>query len=616
MKRVLRGLLALTLVSSFAAFADNDCNDCEKSCLRPCDGYPFLLARSQGRNTARQLVGEQQFTNMYDMDSTYGSFSVAVEYSRTFKGERIANFLFGKDLVNCCELYIQGSDVADRHANAWIADNFGLPTDFSSKITFCPKVQNAIVDLNLFVGLDEVTEGLYVKVNAPVVWSKWELQPCENDINEAKEPFTAGYMAKEEISSANLPKNFMEAINGGVTWGDMQSPILYGKISSCALTTTRIAEIDVTLGWNFFLEEDYHFGAFIYAAAPTGNRPCGKYLFESVVGNGKHWELGGGLSGSWIFYRNEDCEDRYVGLWLDATIAHLFKASQCRSFDICNKANSRYTLLQEMTTADGNLTGEADAYTPVKYQYAGNLIPAINWSTFNVDVKINVQADIALKLGWVRDNWEFDLGYNLYARTGETFCCKDCDDCNNDCCGETVTSKSYALKDCLSVYGRYGAGTIIPLGNTANDATISSCGTVDNAQTAFYTDGGHNAVYLVPTASDVPVTSSVQPVLLSRSDLNLGKSPSAITHKVFGHISYTWKDTDECWVPFLGIGGEVEFAQNTDCCNDCGDTCAPCSTTNGTTTTTNCNSCDDCCDKRRGGFSIWGLWVKGGVSFD
>ena len=637
MNRVLRGLLALSLVSSFVAYGaetakswnncctnGSDCNsccDCDKCCLGPCDGYPFLQQRSQGRNSARQLVGEQQFINQYDMDCTYGTFSVALEYSKTFRNERIANFLFGKDLVNCCELYVQGSQVPNRHANAWVADYFGLPTDYSSKVRFCPKVQNVIIDLNFFLGLDEVTEGLYLKINAPLVWTKWELNPCENRINEGSNAFAAGYMSQTEIPRASLPSSFLEASNGGVTWGDMKTPIQYGRISTCDLTKTRIAEIDFTLGWNFVLEEDYHFGAFLYVAAPTGNRPCGKYLFEPMVGNGKHWELGGGLSGSWTFWQNEECEDRYWGLWLDATIAHLFKANQCRSFDFCCKPNSRYMLLQEMTKADGNLTGEADAYTPVNNQYATNLIPAINWSTFNVDVKINVQADVALKLGYVRENWNFDLGYNLYARTGEKFCCNDCEDCCCDSSCQSASSKTYAAKGCLPVYGRWipEGDQIIPLGNTASNATISCCGDTDNSEQAFYTSE-HRDVFLIPTTDYA--TSSVQPVLVSRNMLNLGKSPSSITHKVFGHISYAWKDRDEDWIPFLGIGGEVEFAQNTDCCNDCNYNCAPCSTTGTTHTssTTNCNACcnnckDDCCT-RRGGLSIWGLWIKGGISFN
>jgi len=633
MNRILRGLLVLSLVSSFVAYgavntksrnscctcSNECCCDCDKCCLGPCDAYPFLQARSQGRNSARQMVGEQQFINQYDMDSTYGTFSVALEYSRTFRNERITNFLFGKDLVNCCELYIQGSGVANRNANAWLADYFGLPTDYYSRVSFCPKVQNVIVDLNFYIGLDEATEGLYLKINAPLVWTKWELNPCESIMDQGSAPFVAGYMSQEEISRATLPSSFLQSVNGGVTWGDMKTPMQYGRISTCDLTKTRIAEIDFTLGWNFVLEEDYHFGAFLYLAAPAGNHPCARYLFEPIVGNGKHWELGGGLSGSWIFSQSDEYEDRYWGLWFEATIAHLFKASQCRSFDFCCKPNSRYMLLQEMVQADGNLTGEADAYTPVKYQYAANLIPAINWTTFNVDVKINVQADIALKLGYVRENWNFDLGYNLWARTGEKFCCDCCEDCCNDCCCQSTSRKTYAAKGCLPVYGRWqnGQDTIVPLGNTSSNATISCCGDVDNSETAFYTSGGNNPVILLPDTT--AATSSVQPVLATRDLLNLGKSPSSITHKVFGHISYAWKDREEDWIPFLGIGGEVEFAQNTDCCcNDCCNTCTPCSTTS--THNTNCNSncnncCDDCCT-RRGGLSIWGLWIKGGISFD
>ncbi|MFC1842936.1 hypothetical protein ACFLYU_04725 [Candidatus Dependentiae bacterium] len=653
MNRVLRGLFAFSLLTSFVVYgADscctnatgcNTCNsccyDCNNCCLGPCDGYPFLQIRSQGRDSARELVGWQQFTNKYDMDSTYGAFSATVEYSRSFRNERLTHFLFGNDLVNCCELHVQGSQAPNRNPKAWMADSFGLPTDFESKISFCPKIQNIVIDLNFYLGLDELAEGLFMRLNAPIVWTKWELCPCERVCNQGENGFDAGYMSTSTIPRTSLAKSFLQTMNGSYKFGDMQTPIRFGRIGNNCCTKTRLGEIDFSFGWNFSTEEDHHFGAFLYVAAPAGNRPCGTYLFEPMVGNGKHWEFGGGFTGSWIFYRSEECEDRYMGLWLEATVAHLFKTCQCRSFDFCCKPNSRYMLLEEMGSNDDVIQGEVDGESvTANYQYKKNLIPAINWATFNIDVRIDVQADIALKFGYISDNWDFDIGYNLWARTGEKFCC--------DCCA-CDTGKKYAIKGDTWLYGAEGAagdGDKSALSASQSLANIRSGKNYpavdsDNPKTNPRIDNPYNAekdgtdLYVIGDSPSARIKTSIDPVLVSRNLLNLGKSPSAITHKVFAHIGYAWKDCQEDWVPFLGIGGKVEFAQDNykDCCCDsCNTCCDPCcNTTCSTTCNTNscsnssnscCNNncCDSCCDSctRRGGVSVWGVWIKGGVAFD
>ena len=654
MNRVIRGLLALALMTSLAAYGAttkgsccnssiSNCGDCDSNCcLDACDGYPFLQIRSQGRNTARQLSGIQQFINRYDMDCTNGMFSIALEYTKSFREERIANFYFGKDYVNCCELYVQGSQVENRNSRAWLADYFGLPKNYDSRVKFCPKIQNVIVDLDFYLGLDECREGLYFRINAPIVYTKWELCPKERVLEAGEEGFDAYYMAEEALERTALSGSFLQTMAGGVTWGDMKTPLQYGRIHTCDCTKTRLAEIDFTLGWNFRLEEDDTFGVFLYVGAPAGNRPCANYLFEPIVGNGKHWELGGGITGSYIFWRSEECEDRYMGLWLDATVAHLFKACQCRSFDFCRKPNSRYMLLAEMEKNNTAplLNDDGNPEVNATYKYKKNLIPAINWSTLNVDVRIDVQADIALKLGYVKENWSWDLGYNLYARTGEKFCndccddgcdCNDCGNCNN-CCG-TGNNGVYVLKGDSYLYGTDvvpSPDEIKPLSASQSMATINGGKNFPELSTDTATTGpttnprvdnpkfaysGDNA--LLTTNNDA-VNSSFQPIFVTRKDLNTCKSPSMITHKIFTHFSYAWKDKDECedWVPFLGIGGEVEFAQDTDCCcNNCNNDC-----NNSTTSSLNCNNncsndCNDCCTKR-GGISQWGIWLKGGLSFD
>jgi len=641
MRRVFKGLLSLILLVSFARVAANcgSCGDCcnDNSCISPCDGYPYLAYRSQGVDAARELVGWQQFINKYDMDSTYGAFYAGVEYTRTFREKQIAQFLFGSDLTgNCCNtLLIQGGDVENRNCKAWLADYFGLPEDFSSEVTFCPRIENVVVDLSFYVGLDEVAEGLYFRIFAPITWSRWNLNMCENVLCEGgTQDFLPGYMNAEGVERSALPCNFTDAIDGCKTWGDMQTGMKHGRMRSCKDTKTRLADIHVALGWNFVRDEDYMFGLNIQATAPTGNKPCGAYLFEPIVGNGGHWELGAGLNSSWIWWRSEETEDHYFGMWFDANITHLFKTCQCRSFDFCGKPNSRYMLLEQMGSnpaGDNQILGEnGEGHDAANYRYQQCLVPAINFTTFNIDVKIDVQADLVFKLGWVKENWSFDLGYNLWARTGEKFCLDD--DC---CCCGCPSDACYAIKGDAYIYGYDQAlpgGTAYPLSATQKCATIYGGRHIavanhpqnPNIDNPLPAEVGPNFTDLVDFEGN-RVNTSIQPELVTRNDINIGKSPSAITHKIFAHLSYAWKDKDENWVPFLGIGGFAEFSTCKDlCCDDCCDTSCNtgCNTSCNTGCNTSCNTnccntcCDSSCSSKKGGVSQWGIWIKGGVSFD
>ena len=49
---------------------------------------------------------------------------------------------------------ISGSAIANRGANDWLADYFGLPRDFQSTVIFKPTISNYILDFSFYAGLD------------------------------------------------------------------------------------------------------------------------------------------------------------------------------------------------------------------------------------------------------------------------------------------------------------------------------------------------------------------------------------------------------------------------------------------------------------------------------
>lgn len=619
MKQILKVLLFSSLLSAVAIKADNTSNPifktstggcCAGCCLGACDGSPFLLPRSQGQDLVRESVGVDQFINRFDMTSPYGIFAVTPGYTRSIKPDNIAQYYFGDQLTVYNTLLIQGSNVSTRNTNAWVADYFGLPSDWSSSVKFSPIIDNFMVDLNFYIGLENFWRGTYFKIHSPLTHTRWNMNMTECKKNrgadtEQDPSYHKGEMSKAELRTADLPKSFMAATQGTTTFGDMKSPMCYGKFPLCSMNRTRLADINATLGWNIFKSDDYNFGLYVDATLPTGTRPSACYLFEPIIGNGRHFELGAGVLASWIFLRSGEYEDRYFNLAFDAKFNHLFSSCQRRSFDFCDKPNSRYMLLEEFGPADGHLTTGQDYIAA--YQYTGNLIPAINYTTFNVDAKINLQADIVLKVGYVRENWNFDFGYNLWARTGEKFKCTDCSPC--------VDEFKYALKGNAWLYGEYYESPGYKseeLSNTNSDATIQSVGVLDNGANGFYDS---TPIYTIgsqhQTADQLQI--SKPPVFVTRADLNMGETPVAVSQKMFFNIDYAWKDQDARWLPFLGIGGSIEVAKGSkkDCtCNcNCNDDTAACCDNN-------CGSCCNTNNTKYGAISQIGVWLKAGLYFE
>ncbi len=638
MNKIVKGLMTFAfLVSAGALEATTvNCGKCcveETCCETVCGGHPFFSIRSQSINAARDLVGWQMMINKFDADGFHGAFSITPEYTRSFRPCRIAGFFFGDDIQNGV-LTISGSrkgttrvagdpeardntSAVKRGEHEWLADYFGLPTNFESRVKFIPRISNFLVDLGLYIGLDEGWEGGFFKIHAPLVYTKWELNMCESAITESTFDYFRGYMDSIGIDRSEMPKDFTAAMKG-VTWGDMQEALKYGKIADCGArsqTKVRLSDIEVALGWNFVRDEDYHFGLMVRASFPTGNKPTAEYLFEPIVGSGGHWMLGAGMTAHMNLWRREDM-DSAIDIYVDTNVGHYFKTKQWRSFDLKDKKNSRYMLIQEMGTPVENLYAGTD-YDENKipaYQYQERLFPLINKTTCCTDVSIAMQGDFAIKVAYYCEGFSLDVGYNLWGRSGEKFN----EDCCTDCC---LAESKYALKGDTFVIGFVaadadadGVGTPsplrnapVPLSGTQSEATINSGKNtpsgelfvpahyanpgVDNKQLAWLDNNVNEKNTIMDDHNldhdeDYHTNTSLEPKLLSCDDINMCKTPSALSHKIFFNMSYAWdgnKEKDD-WIPFFGIGGEIEFSGESD------DTYSA--------------------------VSQWGIWIKGGMSFD
>jgi len=616
------------------------------SVCTPCrNPKSIFLPRSQARNAAREIAGWQPYIHRHGFDDTYGIFSITPAYTQSFDPDTITDYLFGQAATDG-KVVFSGSDRSDRGEFDIVADYFGLPRDYKSEICFRPRIRNVITEFNWYLGLDRWKEGAYFRVLLPVVHSRWQLNPCEKIIDKGDEAFPLGYMDKLEVPRDQLPKSILEswASCNGVVWGDMQDRLKHGKLFCGTETKSRLADLTVALGWNFVNHEEAHMGFNIRATFPTGNKPHAEFLFEPIAGNAGHFELGAGYSSHARLYYN-DATDTSINVYFDCNVTHIFEANSLRSFDfIQNGPGSRYVLLAEFEAipqredpgdedpleADvGHLTNH------ITHQYAGRLLPAINETTLCCKVKAKLQADMALKFAFNKNDYTFDLGYNFWARSREKIRLID-----------SIKKRTFGIKGDAYIFGAMGG----PNDTAAEDAQAGypSCpgldqnneappgfavplsGTQDTLAT-FYTGGNHapginsnegfnpgidfparseaankdNSERFVfsPVAgvgdngglpADVPILTSSPPLFIDETklDLDSAASPAQQTHKVFANFTYHLETDEDKKIrfPFIALGGEVEWEQEKETFGK-----SPC-------------ECET-------GLNQWGVWIKGGFEF-
>ena len=663
---------------------------------------PMIVPRSQSFNAARQMIGwnnPEWGINRYPEDKYYCSLNLTFEYTRTFKDKNLTRALFG-DSLTCgpCDdlsINISGSAVTDRGQNAWLADYFGLPRNFQSTVSFKPSISNFILDFSLYAGLDAWVDGMYFRVHSPFVHTKWNLNALETiyEPSNSLGSYFQGYFSATNVPTENLNTGFLKYTSGYTPniinsccntptydcyaicpydnyTGEFQTldPIIWQPLcvsriqNGCdcnGLTRNGFAEIRMVLGYNFLddVEEEYHAGLGIYAAAPTGTRvgdqdDCnskGRYLFEPVIGNGKHWELGAQVTAHHIWWRSED-DSKSLGLYLEANVTHLFAADQTRCFDLYSAgSNSRYMLAEYLTSNNLSIPQLNNETDTLGLQFANEYAPVANLTQRNVKTSVAVQGDIAVTLAYQSNNFQWDIGYNFWGRTCENICI-------DNCCPTQVGN--WALKGDQRVYGfaydnadntntpvtlaaTDSRATIYTGSNMANGVSYTEIDTIDPHNILVNNLFADNPVLAVTTVdldvydtphSDQRINTSNPPIFIQESDFDL-TGTRGTSNKVFTNFNWQWDYCEDSkWTPYASIGGEVEFgATSSGCCsiNDCETGCqtgcGPCG--NGFDEATNtCNvtpactalprrtpvptNCVDCA------ISQWGVWFKVGASYN
>lgn len=647
MKKIsLTRLLCLAATTLVSGSIQSDCSsNCSTNCSTSTSNVVLqhLSPRSTSVNLARQFVGVLPIIEeLTCSDECYPGFiSATLEFDKTFNALDISHKLLGPALMSngCCQaIEVSGSAVTDRSSTALLAENFGLAPNFHSVVNIDPRVTNAVGDLQGYFRLDSLLHGLYFYIHAPITNTKWNMHVCENIGNTGGADYAAGTFGPGTISNSNLLHSFTEYISGqgtptltgttplGATFTETFNALEYARwaVGPCdSRSRTGLADLRMWLGYDWLNCEKYGIGMGLVVAAPTGNKPDGRYIFDAVVGNGHFWEVGALIKGDYIFWENCDGDHSLTG-FTQANFTHLFGSKQRRTFDLKDKPLSRYMLaarFQNNSSAPflyGDPTeGSTASPTLSDYVFAGEYTPVANLTTFCVNVSNNIQIDWIAMLNYQRCNLSIDLGYELWYR--------GCEKVKFNCTANAIAANSWALKGDASMFGFTDAsigtipqGTPVPLGATESGATVFA-GTnagqtdpttnpgIDNPQYAIASNLNASPVLFEAvidnTTNQLQTRTSIQSVFLTGDDIDIcGAQSRGLSNKIFANVcfnfnSYAWNCV--CWQPFLGAGAMGEFSSSRRGCNsDC-------------RTSSSCN--ESTC--RNSAFSQWGIWIKGGFVF-
>lgn len=552
----------------------------------------LFLPRPQFLNSAR-------FFNpfWYGRDAEYPCFNIDVgfRFRQSRHEERIAECLFGRNRIT-----FAGSQVPGRKQFDFEGDQIGLSPTYRGTVVFRPKIRDYMFDFDLRWDIGSMLdwcEGAYFGLRGTAVQSRWRLNPCiESKETSSTQVFANFDNCVMSAGRAAATTSIETALSGDFLFGNMQERWEFGRFNfrdRDRQRDTKLANIDIILGYDFLLCEDYHFGAFFKAVAPTGTKPDAREVFQNIIGNGHHWEVGGGIDAHYDIW---DCDDQTLGLYLNGCITHLFKDTQWRSFDIKPPVHghgisclSRYSLLKEFDAAG---------------RFTGQLINAINFATRKVRSSFGVQGDAALRLLYKSCGWALGVGYNVYGRSHEKLtevCRENCFDRNRGrhfgikgntpyCCADqldSTTASNYRpiggtgtpaddrtrLVHCrdLNISGSSAERVLRERSDTTTTTTSS---TTDTASTG--TTGATG------TGTGTDTTGIIDNDRENRVDIDRRGIPSQLTHKIFATIDYEMQDCGECR-PYIGVGGGYEWSQKGSC-----RVCTP---------------------------SFWEVWVRTGVNY-
>jgi len=494
-------LTGLTIFATFNLFADSTVSISKN----------LFLPRAFSANTAREMMMEGHVITT-DFDGFYALFSATGAFQHSWKTDDATGigalpFWSGTNVMSV------GTNTSSSTLDAY---QFGLGDVTSNgTITLNPVIYQGGSDFMLYLGASTNDPGMFLKIKAPlgVIIVNPELTESEATAGVS---YRAGALSLSTATVADPATTMTQAFAGNLANGQSKNgdflPMEYGLINGKQSSGAKFGNIEMALGYNIICDDDYLFAIGLRASGPAGNKPKCVYIMEPIFGRGGYWGVGGYVDGNMKLWENH--ANKSLSLNIMATILHLMGTDTIRSYDLTsNGPGSKYLLVGDFTNSG----------------YQGIIQNLINISTLDSRSTFSAEGDASIRLTYLSNGWNIDLGYNFWGRTKEVL----------EITGVFPTN-TYAI------LGRQGAGLIAtPL--VASDlcqptATIASSDARVDAAAGTVVDA---------TVPSNRISGS------SAFDTQAAAQASSSTSKLFTRGSYSWLDMPSS--PFVGYFGEFEI---------------------------------------------------------
>lgn len=475
-------------------------------------GKTFFAYRPVDSDAGRALVGVADKMHLFGKEEFYGHANVTLGWQQTYNSDNLAKWFS----FNGSTSMTYGNSGNASGTNAFDINGLQFGTTASGSVSFAPKIQNFVANIDLYCGWDEFVCGLWSRVQVPIVYTRWDL-----NLTDSKTGSAGTYYDNGTVS----PHGFTEVVNAdlktgwqGAAFGDVPA-LTCGKICG-RRTDTAVAGVHFDLGYDFVRKERGHLGVSLHTVAPSGTTPSATYLFDAVAGANHSWQLGGSVNAAYEMWN--DCDgDKRLCAFFDSYITYLFDTTQGRLMGLktydaaASNPGSAWLVLKKFSAA-----GTVDVSAPLTR--VANVL-----CNDGVKVGSNVMADLALMLQYDTGNYSMGLGWNFWYRSKEKMKNK----------GVDLPAQTYSIAPLYENNDTYtGAGGPWE----ADSASKSTIGKIEGTSGAA-------------PSEDTTLTYLTDSLVDTCSALH----SSAFSNKVFLFVGYNWKDCE--WQPFVSVHGGVEF---------------------------------------------------------
>ncbi|MFC1854331.1 hypothetical protein ACFLY6_00480 [Candidatus Dependentiae bacterium] len=353
----------------------------------------FIMLRPPGREIPTEKVtwyhSQRNADNLKNC-SKGGALQITAFYKRSHDADDMGKYFAIREKNTFS--YGVGSNFPYLATEDLIHDNQESRGNLTGELTMKPTRSIEGLRISYYKTLKD---GYFTKGNVPILRVRHHLH--EKTASETKVG-TAGLLDL-------LSGSYSHALS--LADGDAQSALEYSKIDGEQKGDFGLGDVDLTLGRRLLDEELFDCSVYARLTLPTSNEPTGKFLFEPIRGNGKHWELGVGLDASFDLWSDEQS---HIELLFNVDVAYTFAANEKRTFN---------------SNVDIKVVPPWSRYMLIGENGKQGLQPLANISTISAKVSPGFQSEAILTVGYRTEHIAIDVGYDMYARESETISIKD-----------------------------------------------------------------------------------------------------------------------------------------------------------------------------------------------